>query len=204
MTWREYCAWRRTKTPPRDLEGPNSGELVFLQREAKTGAGIVKGAAQIEEITQASLELIGEVAELFEAIVIRGRPRAQLLDEVGDVIFCAVWALDAWSRNPLSDREDLKTRERPAPPPDVPRDLFWRILPALLEAGLLANAVKKLRYQRVLPDVAAQTEHILVTLDAVALLLASSGISLDEAIQHNMDKLNKRYPSGWVPGGGIR
>ena len=87
LTFPAYCEWRMTKCPP------------------PTGVNR----------SHATLEFIGEVAELVNefsreglaTIIPEGRQR--LIDEAGDIFFCAAWLMDAWSYNYLRisyDRPD--------------------------------------------------------------------------------------------------
>jgi hypothetical protein len=110
MTWQKYLALRPTTCKPR----LTSGKAVT---DALTDEGI-EGTSEIEiadmvrsdmleEINQATLEFVGEAAELAELCyqngfkTLYGDNRKKLIDECGDILFTASWALDAWCLNPL-------------------------------------------------------------------------------------------------------
>ena len=82
-----YADWRMTKCEPRDY---------------------ADARARVEDIDQATHELVGEVAELGMLVgeelidcMLHDGVRARIADEAGDVFFCASWAGDAWGCNPL-------------------------------------------------------------------------------------------------------
>lgn len=92
-----YAAWRATKCEPRDYSIPGK---------------------QLEDIDQATHELVGEVAETNQLIHESGldvitdpAARRRLIGECGDVFFCASWCMDAWGPNVF--------RHRTAPNPNA-------------------------------------------------------------------------------------
>lgn len=108
LTWPKYLAWRKTKCRPFDYE---RGPAEAVNPGSTHG---VRGRA-LEEIDQAILEFVGEVAELGTLLLqngptafLEGEIRTKLIDECGDILFCGAWALDAWGRNPLVEADDLE------------------------------------------------------------------------------------------------
>lgn len=72
------------------------------------------------------------------------------------------------------------------------------------EAGEVAELVKKALYHDVPysdEDMEKELGDVLWYLTAVA---RECGLSLADIAQQNLEKLRKRYPDGFVPGGGIR
>jgi hypothetical protein len=114
VTWPEYCKWRETKCRPFDLGHPAWATNIPIPLPVSmriTEEDYAKRDRALEEIDQATHELVGEVAELGELILehgvgaFRGEARAKFIDECGDILFCGSWALDAWGHNPLRDPE---------------------------------------------------------------------------------------------------
>lgn len=243
LTWPTYLAWRKTKTRPFDyLNGPALATVVpeqILDPEALSAAEAVSHRARersLEEIDQATLEFIGEVAELGELFtehgptVFWGNLRDKLIDECGDILFCATWAFDAWGANPLAEADDLELmrvtdeNELTAFAAAIAGNqmgivlgnarfvsmlggmVFNLMLSAQTNAGLTANAFKKLRYQRRAQDVEKQIGRIANVLIVVNQILIVANSSVEEALKVNMRKLDARRPGGYNPAvpGGIR
>jgi NTP pyrophosphatase (non-canonical NTP hydrolase) len=184
LTWETYCEWRRSKCPSRDLSDP-------VQRD--------------EEITQATLELIGEVAELnlifiqYGYLVESGRPREELIDECGDIVFCSCWVAHAWTQQPpfVGDKliNGLGSKHYSQE----------RSLPLLtFHSGILANKLKKQKYQGKKQDKDSMSSEAQRVIVMIANILQLFNSSLNEALRVNIAKLNKRFPDGYTPGGGIR
>lgn len=83
---------------------------------------------QVEDVAQATLEFVGEVAELSELIgahgvkALWGDNRNKLVDECGDILFTGTWLIEAWARNPIPEKNGRHTLEhildeRPVPNP---------------------------------------------------------------------------------------
>jgi hypothetical protein len=207
LTWAEYTSWRRTKCP-----------------------------SPPEDLARATLELVGEVGELADLILTEGastfygEKKAKLIDECGDIFFCACWALDAWGKNPLVDSDDLEIMrvsedsqlllftaalannklEDVMASAIFMSSLFSVISEALrgmqTHVGLTANACKKQVYQKRSQDVDKQIGRIGGALLAVNQILIIANSNVEEALVANRTKLNARYPDGWHSnvGGGIR
>jgi hypothetical protein len=238
LTWPTYMSWRKTKTRPYDfVNGPSlaTNPPDGLPFGASTST-LDKRDRALEEIDQATHEFIGEVAELGELFiehgptVFWGNLRDKLIDECGDILFCATWAFDAWGSNPLNEADDLELmrvtddNELTAFAQVIASNqmgivmgnakfvsmlggmVFHLMLTAQTNAGLTANSFKKLRYQRREQDVDKQIGRIANTLIAVNQLLIVANSSVEEALKINMRKLDARRPGGYNPAvpGGIR
>ncbi len=206
LTWAEYAAWRKTKCAPHD------------------------------QPARATLELVGEVGELAELLLTRGpatfygEDRAKLIDECGDVFFCASWCFDEWGKNPLVESDDLElvrvdeddpillfTRALAENPleavqhsPNFVGGLARLVYNALAsmqtQAALTANACKKRIFQGREQDAEKQVGRIAAVLMTVNQILIVANSNVEEALKANRAKLDARYPDGWHAsvGGGIR
>jgi hypothetical protein len=249
LTWASYAAWRRTKCRPYDhatcpalattvSEDTRQPHQISINEQAAwhESCGRQRG---IEEIDQATHEFIGETGELGELFteigpgVFFGDSRAKLIDECGDIFFCAMWALDAWGHNPfddakIADLELVRVDDDDNPlakfavtlanyDPEVllasknfVQDIAGLVMPMLVSAmssaALTANSFKKLRFQRREQKVEIQVERIVTTLFMVNQILIIANSSVEEALISNQRKLNARFPDGYKPGvgGGIR
>lgn len=238
LTWPKYLAWRKTKCRPYDyLEGPKLartiGDALWL---SKVEAKLQRDRA-LEEIDQAIHEFVGEVAELGELIIKSGpnifyEDRTKLIDEIGDILFCGAWVLDAWGKNPLDEDSpwielvDIDAMPSIAGPASVieantleqlTRDggRFLNGLSAMVQgmfvtastaSGLLCNSYKKLRFQRREQNVDTQVERVVTVFITVNQLLGLASATVEDAMRSNMRKLDARFPEGYKPGvgGGIR
>lgn len=72
------------------------------------------------------------------------------------------------------------------------------------EAGEVLGKVRKQVYHQYKRDSAAIKDEIGDALWAIAYLSWQLGYSLSEIAGDNIEKLKKRYPDKWVPGGGNR
>lgn len=232
LTWPKYLAWRKTKTRPYDRDAH------FNLKATRDGVelGGWKNHRVLEEIDQATAEMIGEVAELGELFMdfgptaFWGDVRDKLIDECGDVLFCASWALDAWGLNPLAEIDDLEflrvtpenglahfaeaiaSHEQAVALSDqrftslLGGLIFNLMLSAQTNAGLTANSYKKLKFQGREQDVRVQVSRISTTLLDVNQILIVANSSIEEALKVNMKKLDARRPGGYDPAkpGGIR
>lgn len=228
LSWPEFLAWRKTKCRPYHCD-PNR-----IAVSVSTPGKVLDNdhARALEEIDQAILEFIGEVAELSElfndhgAATFYGLYRQELIDECGDCFFCGAWAMDSWGANPLYQATDLElirvTDEDPLailaqivqssngnPVPIHPQhasivkiNVCGLLGSAMTHAGLLANSYKKLRYQRREQNVELQIGRIMQAMAAVNQILVVANSNVEEALRVNMFKLNSRYPEGYKPGQG--
>lgn len=209
VDWGKYSQWRRSKTPVRRLDANFPGSELLDPVERVKSVLVDKK----EERLQATLEFIGEVAELSHVMMQQGICRKgsigseKFLDEAGDCLFCGTWALDAWSQGGrfpyesdeirgsfVSDFEGKTLRME---------EVFAHAAFISSSSGSVANLLKKERYQGKSGDLAA-IYLIRVVVRNIIMLLGYSGFSAQEAIDYNIDKLTKRYPNGFVPGGGVR
>jgi hypothetical protein len=231
LTWQAYCAWRRTKCRPYDHK--NSPALVTT---ATTAAELMIGGPDreraLEEIDQATHEVVGEAAELAELFFTEKLDafygtRDKLIDECGDILFCACWAMDAWGKNPLDDAEIpglelitvgedetvhfFRTTLMTTQPDEIENGSFLEALALIVQTslsglmcglGLTANAFKKLKFQRRPQDVDSQIKRIAGAMCVVNQLLYLVGSDIKAALRSNMKKLDARYPNGYRPGQG--
>ena len=72
------------------------------------------------------------------------------------------------------------------------------------EAGEVAEVIKKHLYHGKaldLNDLEKEMGDVLYYIQAMCNL---TGLTLEKCMQHNADKLKKRYPNGFIEGGGLR
>lgn len=233
LTWKSYCDWRRTKCRPYDYDqGPVLATVISDTIDP------VLAARSLEEIDQATHEVVGEAAELGELFFNElldtfYASRSKLIDECGDILFCACWALDAWGNNPLasldSDQLELiavdpnelvamiRAALRNGPQIVSQNQGFMDALALTVQTslsgimtgvGLTANAFKKLRFQRRQQDVGVQVKRILGAMHVVNQILYIASSNMEDAMRANMKKLNYRWPRGTgdptTPPGGFR
>lgn len=72
------------------------------------------------------------------------------------------------------------------------------------EAGEVVELIKKARFHGKPYDVDAIKKELGDVLWYVNQMTHAHGLSLAEIAQANIDKLRKRYPDGFMPGGGVR
>lgn len=72
------------------------------------------------------------------------------------------------------------------------------------EAGEVAELVKKYLYHGKSLDLESLKKEVGDVLWYLNLLCQTAGFSLESAAELNIEKLNARYPTGFVNGGGIR
>lgn len=221
LTWDGFLAWRKTKCRPFDR---TAFPFPYMEQPRI-----------LEEIDQATHEFVGEVAELAQLFaengpsVFFGDLRTKLIDECGDILFCAAWALDSWGLNPLYEATDLEIVRVPSDSDtafyahciDIEGEKVLNdgkfvchlgaavinlLLHAQTNAGLLCNSYKKLRFQRREQSVDVQVGRIATVLISVNHLLLIAGSNVEEALKVNQRKLDARYPQGYQAGqgGGIR
>ncbi|SIO37719.1 hypothetical protein SAMN05444166_4212 [Singulisphaera sp. GP187] len=235
LAWRKTkCRPFDYERGPRLATVVDNENLTEDERYQKQHGGRMRGQEEIDQAITEFIGEVAELGELFiqhGPTTFFGDARTKLIDECGDILFCGAWALDAWGLNPLSEiTEDLElirvtdgdelaalANILASNDPQVvlgnPRItsylgglIFNTLLSAQTNAGLLANAYKKLRYQRREQPVEKQVERIISVLFAVNKILIVANSSVEEAIKTNMRKLDARYPNGYQPGqgGGIR
>lgn len=184
LTWETYCEWRHTKCPQRDLSEP-------MQRD--------------EEITQATLELVGEVAEVnllsleYGNLLLCEPHRSKLIDECGDCLFCACWVATAWNNEPPFNGGIPEKGEKSC-------EIYIEesIAKVSYYSGILANRLKKQRYQGKKQNKSEMARLSEFAIMHITDILEQVGSSVDETLRVNIAKLNKRFPRGHTPDGGIR
>jgi len=72
------------------------------------------------------------------------------------------------------------------------------------EMGEMIDVVKKTVFHQLPLDREKFIEEAGDGLHYFIQMLNANGVTLQEVIDGNVTKLQKRYPNGWVPGGGIR
>lgn len=208
-----YCLWRSSKCPDR----PRSNDLAVL-----------------DEMDQATHEFVGECAEVAQAVYRANVEdlyynndsiaRANLIDEIGDVIFCGCWCADAWGVSPMREYDSRPTRFVPLIRDmrkitwDVRNDRRWDwdfygsvasnmavfTSKACMFSGLISNSFKKHKWQGRAQDSSIQANRIVSAFNAVSELLEMVGSNVEEAMLANITKLDARFPYGYQAGGGIR
>lgn len=72
------------------------------------------------------------------------------------------------------------------------------------EAGEVLDYVKKVTYHGIPLDKDKLDEEVGDVLWGIQAYCTGRGITMEYLMEKNMAKLQKRYPNGFVPGGGIR
>lgn len=210
MNWSDYCAWRRTKCPsyPRDRAGWDS------VCDSEVFQNALWDWRRSEEQVHAVLEFLGELAELGLVLLTQGlggpdsRSRDRIIDECGDVYFCGCWVLDAFFSRVLDSYPKLEflnqADENVISGHGDSAQLQRTLVEACCCAGLLANRMKKRRYHGVDFDTYDDVNYVIKVFVAVNLVLLRLGSSVEEALRANKEKLERRYPDGYVSGGGLR
>lgn len=206
-----YAAWRRTKCAP-----VRRGVLGDVLRD----------------LDQATHEFVGEVAETAEILLVHGpealrvgtERRIKLVNECGDVFFTGSWLGDAWGLNPLLDvpghdparlltdevRDEMERRRLAMTTgqggPDEARAAWDHhniaTIAALVQAGLLSNHFKKLRFQQRAQDRETIIRRLRSVLEWADRTLILADATAFDALFANIQKLDHRYPRGYVPGSG--
>lgn len=78
--------------------------------------------------------------------------------------------------------------------------ISWNTLGLVGEAGEVAELVKKGIYYQQGLDRERLKKELGDVLWYVAALCSNVGLTLEEVMQHNLDKLRSRFPDGWDPG----
>lgn len=85
-----------------------------------------------------------------------------------------------------------------------PERLVNHILGLVGEAGELADAYKKMLFHGRPGSSTDRIKELGDVLWYLAALATDEGVTLDEVAQLNVEKLQRRYPDGFVKGGGVR
>ncbi len=201
--WVRYCDWRITKTPRRDRSN-------LIER--------------IEDLDQATHELVGEAAELGDCILTHGldvctKEQARLVGAIGDLFFRGLWAADAWGHNRFRDAmvpppsecvpaEKLRDIEALALDEEATQGVMVKLMHLAFQvnvlAGLNGNAFRKARWHQKPVPASTQGDTIAHCLLVAATLAALAGATVEECLEANIKKLDARFPDGFVVGGGIR
>lgn len=212
-----YCAWRATKCRLRDISIPE------------------QHLEEMDEATHQFVGEVAELGELFlkhdvQPFYVPER-RASLISEAGDIFFCGLWLLDAYRFNPFRAPEACPPNEivpaeslefsrqvaaamaEMSPTDTLDADSKQSLLFAVLSlswqmgvhAGLLCNFFKKIRWQQNPQNRKDMAGHVGTVLAQTAQLLTMAGATVEDALARNIEKLDTRFPDGYVkPGGGIR
>jgi hypothetical protein len=212
-----YCAWRATKCRLRDITVPE------------------QHLEELDESTHQFVGEVAELGELLIKNDVRTfyvpETRAKLLSEAGDVFFCGLWLLDAIRLNvfraeeaprpnAIQSDEELSFGRRVGDAlGDLPADteideeskrsilfvvasMSWQMC---VNAGLLCNDYKKIRWQQTPQPRKDMANRVGNVLCQTAHLLAMGRFGVEDALARNIEKLDIRFPDGYVkPGGGIR
>ena len=213
LTWSEYSDFRKSCCRP--FPGP-----------VDYGADEKPTPDQLDYLNQAIHELNGEVAEVGEVIqkhqinIFSVLGRNELVDELGDVVFCADWVLGIlvadWHGLGHDDDDTLEIISV-ADPEVLGRchqiqQIFAGITPAredlaygmseiytsafamMVQAGLLSNSYKKLVYRQGKKyNVAVQAGRIGTLLAHTNMILFVLGVSMKECLEMNITKLVDRH-----------
>lgn len=140
----------------------------------------------LQNLTNSALGLCGEHAEIM--MIGEGESRFAVVKELGDLLWYCVQACEAIGRNIadifLIDQYDIGVDDD---------DMLCAV-------GSFADIVKKCAFHdHPLSDTAIS--GLVTAIDTITnwieVCCKSEGISLDEVMQTNIDKLRKRYPSGF-------
>lgn len=158
-----------------------------------------------EQRKNAALGLCGEVAELTVDALgdspFADEGRDNLIDEAGDVLFYAVWVRSACGEQAEMFHGGPEGMDAGA---DVTLDIPSNLADLKTYAGLVAEAVKKAEYHAKPERLTVAWGHSAAILVLLSDFLKSIGSSLAEAMRRNVEKLDRRYENGFVPGGGNR
>ena len=103
----------------------------------------------------------------------------------------------------FAEFQEASKRTREAPFPERERPMV-QTLGLCGEAGEVAEMVKKASWHGKPVDVERLSDELGDVLWYVAELATSYGLWLDEIAGKNVEKLRRRYPEGFVIGGGSR
>jgi hypothetical protein len=206
-----YAEWRQSKCRPVDRASRQS---------------------ILADLDQATLELVGEVAETLEMLIVNGdacfqvgtETRMKFIGQLGDIFFTASWLGDAWRINPLMgvpgldatmllnehsvrQLEDIRRRHGAAiltgkPDLEIQSFIQRRGFEIGVEAGLLCNAAKKLCYQLRPQAGERQAQRIAQIIVWAAKLAALADATVTDCLANNIKKLDHRYPLGYQGPGG--
>jgi len=218
ITWKEYSAFRKSMCRP--FPGPvDFGDHPKPSHEA------------MDFLNEAIHELVGEVAEMSQIFEKHGKismlngERDCLIDECGDILFCADWVLGllypGWNEgNQDSDGVEIIEVDPLSPVPASVASLYSHIsghlaearsrealdfcfgeavrvaYTMMMEAGLLCNQFKKLRYRNNKKyNVTNNVAGVFRILSHANMILVLVGSSVREAMEVNIEKLVGRYPT---------
>jgi NTP pyrophosphatase (non-canonical NTP hydrolase) len=224
LTWRQYSEWRKTKCPPQEIRAPiwldelDQAIHEFVGECAELSAVVQQvGPWALEPASRERLKVRDEVGDvIFTGCWVMDCLDPAFFGQRGPVSngfltsreFHEKTAIDVIKATSRATLEDFSR----APEGTQRVVMAWigdvkdALLEILTHAGQLSNRFKKLRYHRSMEGYHAQqqvesTFHAFVALDVLATLC---GIGLEDAAMANMEKLDRRFPKGWVPGGGNR
>lgn len=103
----------------------------------------------------------------------------------------------------FADYQRLAQRTSAAPFPERERPIV-QCLALCGEVGELANLIKKVAWHGTVLDPARVQDELGDVLWYLADLATHYGLDLESVAQSNIEKLHRRYPDGFVLGGGVR
>lgn len=221
-TWGQYSDWRKSKCPPEDFHF-----AVWLDEMDQSIHEFVGEAAELAEILlevgpfvrineDATAKVLNEIGDtIFTASWVFDQIDPSFLPSRGFVKdgFLPEEARDRLTTQhsgiALIDPHDLhnlskSSDETQSAVIDWHQEVMGTLLNLTVSSGFLSNCFKKMRWHRTPQsqhDSAERIFNAFVSIDAVCVL---TGIKLFDAVQHNVEKLNKRFPDGWKAGGGNR
>lgn len=149
----------------------------------------------------ATLGISGEVAELCQAVLFKDPEN--LLEEAGDILFYVGDLVDSvnwycggkFTPNGASIF-DFSVIEKSVG--EMKGDHYSGIVALVASAGVVTDLIKKhVIYGQDLNDEKLHNAVVAITY-STHLFLRDFGFTLDQAVQHNIDKLNRRYPEGYT------
>lgn len=174
-----------------------SDHAALVKRLVKPSAEIVEKINHIKcGLMHACLGISGEVAELSVGIL--NSDGGNILEESGDVIFFITDLARILHREfgfTLSVYDFTEIEKHVGP---LKGDYYSGVVAMTAAAGMITDVVKKhIVYSQELN--LEKTGRALVALVySTHLFLKDFGFTLDQAVQHNIDKLNRRYPEGYT------
>jgi hypothetical protein len=178
----------RPRDPPRTMVGKKENMGTFYAYQEAVIRTMPTTLSYDMALACYALGLVGEVGELAELVSGRGGMRAELVEEVGDVLWYA-----AAMRQTLGVTGDGGVGAYPEG--NVSRT------DVCIAAARVSEAVKKRLLHGVDADIDGPLHDVI---NAVMAFADAYEVSFVEAAVANTAKLLARYPDGFVPGGGVR
>jgi hypothetical protein len=229
--WPCYCDWRKSKCPPRD-QAENDDRIedliqATLELCGETGElGLLIGGAGLNlfyssPVRESLLDELGDVVfEICWALdawglnplreFTKGGIDRHLIGNGEGYIQRMRSIVEDHLTGPTSglfceDQDSDDYRSAVECGLEVLNVLRSQALSVASIAGGTANALKKLLYQGKKAVAKEQALALCSTLSVVRhIAVVALGVTLEDVLAHNIEKLDARFPNGWSPGGGIR